>query len=90
MIAEEIAADVVQRKKDEHGDAWFFLALDNLSAHVAESVKNIFADENVLLARFASNATESTQPNDAGHGRSVRCRIGNVLDKLLMIDENFE
>ena len=44
-VAEEIATDFVQNKKDEHGDALVVLALHNLSAHVAESVKKIFQME---------------------------------------------
>ena len=34
------------------------------------------------------NSTESLQLIDAGHGRSVRCHIGNELDKWLMEEEN--
>ena len=45
MVAEEIAADFVQHVKDKHRHAWVVLALDNLSTHVAESLKKIFSNE---------------------------------------------
>ena len=71
-------------------DLWVVLALDNSPAHVADDVKKSFADGHVLSLYFLANAIESTQPIDAGCGRSIRCHLGNLLDKWLMIDENLE
>ena len=62
----------MQHKKEKHGDAWVVLELNNLSAHVAESVKTI-TDGHGFLVCFPSSEIESTQPIDAGHGRSIRC-----------------
>ena len=52
VVAEEIAVEFVQHKKEKGGDKWVVLSLDNFSAHVAESVKNIFADGHILLVHF--------------------------------------
>jgi len=89
-IAKELAADFVQHKRKKHGDLWVVMSLDNLSAHVADDVKKTFADGHVFLLFFPPQTTESLQPIDAGYGRSIRCHIGNLLDKWLMTDENLE
>ena len=89
-VAKELAADFAEHKRKEYGDFRAALALDNLSAHAHDDVKKIFADGHVLLVCFESQTTESAQPIDDGHGMSVRCYIGNLLDKWLMIDDNLE
>ena len=89
-VVKELAVDFAGHKRKKYRNLWVELALDNLSAHVADDVNKIFADGNVLLVHFLAQTTESAQPIDAGHGRSVKCHIRNSLDKWLMIDDNLE
>ena len=69
------------RKNRRHGDSWVVLTLDNLLAHVAEDVKKLFTDDHDLLIYFPSQTTESAQPIDVGHGMSVRCCTGNIINR---------
>ena len=71
----------MQHKQQTHGDLWVVLTLDNLSAHVAEDVKKLFTDGHDLLIYFPFQTTESAQPIDVGHGRSVRCCTGNIINR---------
>jgi hypothetical protein len=89
-VCEEIARQFVEHKKDIHGDDWVLLFCDNLKAHVAESVKEIFGDGKVFLCYLPPNLTDALQPIDAAYGRSLRCAIGRLLDQWLMDDENME
>ena len=74
-VAKELATEFVQHKQQKHGDLWVVLTLDNLSVHVAEHSKKI------LLIYFTSQTTEHAQPIDVGHGRSIRCRTGNLVNR---------
>ena len=47
-----------------------------------------FGTEKFFLCYYPATTTESTQVIDAGLGRSVRCTVGQLLDKWLMDDEN--
>ena len=40
-IAKELATDFAEYKHKKHGDLWVVMSLDNLSAHIADDVKNI-------------------------------------------------
>ena len=80
----KLANKFVSFKKKKHGDDWIVLFCDNLSAHLAPEVKEIFGSNQVLLWFFPPNMTEMVQPIDAGYGRSLRAVIGRQLDNWLM------
>lgn len=84
----KLANKFVSFKKKKHGDDWIVLFCDNLSAHLAPEVKEIFGSNQVLLWFFPPNMTEMVQPIDAGYGRSLRAAIGRQLDNWLMNGEN--
>ena len=58
-IAKELATDFAEHKCKKHGDLWVVMSLDNLSAHIADDVKKIFADGHVFLLYFPPQTTES-------------------------------
>ena len=66
------------------------LFCDNLDAHVCDETKKVLSDGNVFLFCLPPTATEAIQAIDAGHGRSVRCAIGRLLNEWLMADDNIE
>ena len=84
----DMAKAFVQHVRNKHDGLWVLLYCDNLSAHVSEIVKATFAAGKVFLCYFPPNCTESVQPIDAAYGRSMRCQIGNILDKWLMQESN--
>lgn len=86
----QLATHFVNHIKDRHNGLGVLLYCDNLAAHVADEVKEIFHQGNVFLCYFPPCTTESTQAIDAGIGRSIRCAIGNLLDQWLLIEENME
>ena len=88
MLRKKLAVDFAQQKYQKHCDSWFFLSLDNLSAHAAKDEKNMFVDSQALLIYFLSQATESAQPSDVGCGRSISYHTGNLLDRWLTMDKN--
>jgi hypothetical protein len=65
--------------KQRWGSKKVLLFCDNLSAHVAEPTKQIYASGNVFLYLLPPSITESLQAIDAGYGRSMRCAIGRLL-----------
>lgn len=74
--------------KQRWGSKKVLLFCDNLSAHVAEPTKQIYASGNVFLYFLPPSVTESLQAIDAGYGRSMRCAIGRLLDKWLLDEDN--
>ena len=89
-MMEELARGFVEYVKQKHPGKCVLVFCDNLSAHLADSVKQIFKDGGCTLCFLPPDLTEAVQPIDAGYGRSVRCTIGNLLDDWLMQDENME
>lgn len=83
-----LARDFVAHARAKHGDAWKLMHCDNLSAHVANKVKQIFWDRQVFACFLPKETTESTQPVDAAYGRSLRCALVNMLDMWLMEEDN--
>jgi hypothetical protein len=88
VVMEDIAKGFVDYVKDKHNGKRVLVFCDNLSSHLADSVKTIFRKGNVILCFLPSNLTEAVQPIDAGYGKSVRCCIGNLLVAWLMVDDN--
>ena len=74
--------------KQRWGEKKVLLFCDNLSAHVAQETREIYAQGNVFLYFLPPNVTESLQAIDAGYGWSMRCAIGRLLDKWLMDEDN--
>jgi hypothetical protein len=89
-VMEDIARGFVDYVKEKHKGKRVLVFCDNLSSHLADSVKKIFREGNVVLCFLPADLTEAVQPIDAGYGRSVRCCIGNLLDSWLMEDENMD
>jgi hypothetical protein len=89
-VMEDIAKGFVVYVKEKHKGKRVLVFCDNLSSHLADSVKKIFREGNVVLCFLPADLTEAVQPIDAGYGRSVRCCIGNLLDSWLMEDENMD
>jgi DDE superfamily endonuclease len=81
-----------QRFCDHIQERWggkkVLLFCDNLSAHVAQETRQIYAGGNVFLYFLPPSVTESLQAIDAGYGRSMRCAIGRLLDKWLLDEDN--
>lgn len=86
----DLAIAFVEHVRPKHNGLWALLFCDNLVAHVSNVVKDIFAVDKVFLCYFPSNTAESVQPIDAGCGRSLRCKIGDLLDTWLMQESNLE
>ena len=78
--------------KDRWGEnAKALLTADNLDAHVYHRTREILAEDGRVFALFfPPSCTEAIQPIDAGHGRSIRCTIGRLLDDWLMEADNLE
>lgn len=83
-----IAKEFAEHVRKKHNGLWVLLHCDNLSAQVSDIVKAIFAAGKVFVCYFPPNCTESVQPIDAACGRSMRCKIGDLLDKWLMQESN--
>ena len=81
-----LANDFINHVKERHNCLGVLLLCDNLAAHASDEVKETFHKGNVLLCYFPPCATESMQPIDTGIGRSIRCAVGNLLDKWLLIE----
>ena len=89
VVMKDLAVNFVNRINEVHGvDKSFILFCDNLSAHLDEEVRKIFGDAKVFLCYFPPNMTNFIQPIDARMGRSVRNKIGKLLDEWLMSEEN--
>jgi hypothetical protein len=86
VVMEEIAKGFVEYINNKHNGKRVLVFCDNLSSHLADSVKTIFRNGNVVLCFLPSDLTEAVQPIDAGYGRSIRCCIGDLLDSWLMED----
>ena len=64
------------------GDKRVLLFCDNLSAHVAQETREIYARGNVFLYFLPPNVTESLQAIDSGCGwLLMTCVFGCLLDK---------
>jgi DDE superfamily endonuclease len=88
----EVMGHSAQRFCDHVEERWggkkVLLFCDNLSAHVAQETRQIYARGNVFLYFLPPSVTESLQAIDAGYGRSMRCAIGRLLDKWLLDEDN--
>ena len=73
--------------KQRWGKKKVLLFCDNLSAHVAQETREIYAKGNVFLYFLPPNVTESLQAIDGSYGWSMRCAIGHCLDKWLMDED---
>lgn len=62
---------VVEHIKEIQGDDWALLFCNNLFAHVAESVKEIFGDGRVFLCYLPPNLIDALQPFDAAYGSTT-------------------
>ena len=77
----EIAKKFVQVKKDRFGNMWALTKLENLAACCDMEAKRTCKEGQVMLCCSPKETTESSQMIDAGHGRSMRCDVGRVLDE---------
>ena len=91
VVMKKLADKFVRMKNELHGpDEWVLLFCDNLRAHVATEVKQIFGDNKVLLCFLPPGTTNFSQAIDAGYGRSLRIAVANSLDEWLMECDNME
>ena len=84
----ESARDFVVHATSKHGDAWKLMHCDNLSARLANAVKQLFWDGKVFICFLPKETTESIQPIDTAYERSLRYTLGNILDMWLMEEDN--
>ena len=69
------------------GDTWVILFCDNLKAHENDQVQNSFEYSKMILYDLHKNITKAVQTIDSGYEKSLRCKIGHVLDIFLMSEE---
>ena len=62
----ELARDFVAHTTAKHGDAWKLMHCNNLSAHVANKIKQMLQDGKVFMYFLPEQTIEYTQPTDAG------------------------
>ena len=88
-VTKELAKKFVKFKTQTYSaDTWVLLYCDNLCAHIADEVKQIFGDSKVFLCFIPPNMTHFVQSIDAGLGRCTCIAIGNELDSWLMGADN--
>ena len=88
VIMEEIAREFLEYAKVKHNGKRVLVFCDNLrSAHLAQTVCDIFKEGNVVLCFLPPDLTASIQAIDAEYGRLMRRYIGNSLVDWLMVDK---